>query len=136
MISTGIFQKAHLSDLKTALSVYANRHQIIADNIANVETAGYRAQEYRFEQYLAGATRRVRGVQTHQNHLSIGQQQIDETTGEIRETRSVYDNGTNNVDIDQEMTSLATNDLSYRLATRLLSMKYTLLRGAIKGQVR
>jgi hypothetical protein len=34
------------------------------------------------------------------------------------------------------MATLATNDLSYRLATRLLSMKYNLLRGAITGQVR
>jgi flagellar basal body rod protein FlgB len=39
------------------------------------------------------------------------------------------------VDIDTEMTTLATNDLSYRMATRLLSMRYSLLRGAIKGRV-
>ena len=47
-----------------------------------------------------------------------------------------FDNGVNNVDIDAEMTTLATNDLSYRMATRLLSMRYNVLRGAIKGQIR
>ena len=47
-----------------------------------------------------------------------------------------FDNGVNNVDIDHEMTNLATNDLSYRMATRLLSMRYNVLRGAIKGQIR
>ncbi len=136
MIRTGIFQKAHLSDLKAALSVYANRHQVIAKNITNVETPGYRAQEYRFEEYLAGANRRLRGVRTNRNHLAIGPRPVGTTNGDIKETGSQYDNGTNNVDIDQEMTGLATNDLSYRLATRLLSMKYQLLRGAIKGQMR
>ena len=38
------------------------------------------------------------------------------------------------MNIDQEMTDLATNDLSYRLATRLLSMKYQNLRSAIRGR--
>jgi flagellar basal body rod protein FlgB len=40
------------------------------------------------------------------------------------------------VNIDQEMTDLTTNDLAYRLATRLLSMKYNLLHGAISGRLR
>ena len=52
------------------------------------------------------------------------------------DARTDFDNGVNNVDIDGEMTTLATNDLSYRMATRLLSMRYNVLRGAIKGQVR
>jgi hypothetical protein len=33
------------------------------------------------------------------------------------------------------MADLATTDLSYRLATRLLSMRYNTLRGAIKGRM-
>ncbi len=37
------------------------------------------------------------------------------------------------MDIDTEMTELATNDLSYRLATRLLSMRYGMLRGSHPG---
>ena len=49
--------------------------------------------------------------------------------------RQDFDNGINNVDIDGEMTNLATNDLSYRLATRLLSGRYNTLRGAIRGRM-
>jgi len=54
---------------------------------------------------------------------------------ELIETASNFDNGVNNVDIDEQMTELATNDLSYRLATRLLSMKYAGLKKAITGRV-
>ena len=60
---------------------------------------------------------------------------LDEATPEIRATDSDYDNGVNNVDIDSEMTTLATNDLSYRLATRLLSGRYNTIRGAIRGHM-
>jgi flagellar basal-body rod protein FlgB len=134
MIQTGIFDQAHLSDLKTALAVYARRHQVVADNIANVQTSGYRSQEYRFEELLAGASRRLAGSRTHAAHLPLGSRELADTEGEIRAVATDYDNGVNNVDIDRQMTSLATNDLSYRLATRLLGMKYNLLRGAITGR--
>ena len=58
-----------------------------------------------------------------------------EIEDEVVDARTDFDNGVNNVDIDAEMTTLATNDLSYRLATRLLSGRYNTLRGAIKGHL-
>ena len=134
MNTTGIFSHEHLRDLKRAVGVYAQRHEVIAENIANVQTTGYRTQEYRFEELLGGAQARLEGTRTHVNHLSLGARRLDETTGEVRETDSAFDNGINDVDIDHEMTELATNDLSYRLATRLLSMRYGMLRSAIRGR--
>jgi flagellar basal-body rod protein FlgB len=129
-----LFSQARLDDLKKALAVYSRRHEVVAGNIANVETDGYRAREFRFEQLLTDAQRRLQGARTNPAHLSLGQRVVSDTSGETRDRDSDYDNGVNNVDIDMEMTNLATNDLSYRLATRLLSMKYANLRGAIRGQ--
>ncbi|MDY0110464.1 MAG: flagellar basal body rod protein FlgB [Candidatus Krumholzibacteria bacterium] len=135
MKASGIFAQAHLGDLKQALGVYARRHRVVADNIANVETQGYQAREYRFEELLSGARLRLAGAVTNPAHLRLGARELADTRGEERATASRYDNGVNNVEIDKEMTDLATNDLSYRLATRLLSMKYANLRGAIRGTV-
>jgi flagellar basal-body rod protein FlgB len=135
MISEQIFTQAHLDHLKKALDVYADRHRVVAGNIANVQTAGYEAQEYRFEELLAGADSRLQGARTHAGHLPLGQRDLSDTEGEQRATGSDYDNGINNVNIDREMSDLSTNDLSYRLATRLLSMKYQNLRSAIRGRV-
>ena len=127
---------SHLAELKQALTVYARRHRITADNIANIESPGYRAREYRFEEYLQGAGSRLQGVRTSSGHLAIGKRSAAQTAGQEKPQESDFDNGINNVDIDREMTSLVTSDLSYRLATRLLSMRYRLLRGAITGQLR
>jgi len=136
MIKTGLFDQSHLSTLKKAVDVYSRRHQVTARNISNVQTEGYKSQELKFEDMLNGAGRRVRGLETHGNHLPIGRRDVARTDPEMADAETGFDNGTNNVDIDQEMTTLATNDLSYRLATRLLSMRYTMLRGAIKGSTR
>ena len=135
MIKTGLFNQAHLSDLKKAVDVYARRHQITARNIANVETTGYRAQKLKFEEMLDSEQMRMSGRRTHRNHLAIGRQSLDATRDEAVDAASDFDNGVNNVDIDTEMTTLATNDLSYRMATRLLGQRYNMLRGAIKGRM-
>lgn len=136
MLKTGLFEKAHLTTLKKAVDAYAQRHQVTAQNIANVESPGYRAQKLKFEEMLTGAGASIQGYRTHPNHIPIGSQGIGSVQPESEYTHSAYDNGVNNVDIDAEMADLATNDLSYRLATRLLSQRYSVLRGAIKGSMR
>lgn len=138
MIQTTMFDRAHLDDLKKALGVYAQRHRVVSENVANVETAGYRAQEYRFEELLRGAASsgRVVGARTDPHHLPTGGRGLEDVQGRVADVETEFDNGVNNVDVDREMTSLATVDLSYRLTTRVLSMKYRLLRGAITGQLR
>ena len=135
MIKTGLFDKEHLGVLKKAVDVYARRHQVTAQNISNVETPGYRAQRVKFEEMLSGEQMKLRGYRTHANHIPIGGVDPGSARDEIVDADMDYDNGVNNVDVDQQMTNLATNDLSYRMATRLLSMRYSVLRGAIKGRI-
>ncbi len=136
MIKTGLFDKSHLAVLKKAVDVYSRRHQVTARNISNVETPGFRTQRVKFEDLLSSEQMRLKGYQTHRNHLPVGGGNLGSARDEIVDMDSDFDNGVNNVDIDNEMTTLATNDLSYRMATRLLSMRYSVLRGAIKGQIR
>lgn len=136
MLKTGIFDQNHLTTLKKAVDAYARRHQVTAQNIANIESPGYRSRKLKFEELLTGAGASIEGYRTHENHIPIGQQGIGDVDPLSFEADSNYDNGVNNVDIDAEMADLATNDLSYRLATRLLSQRYSTLRSAIKGQIR
>lgn len=136
MIKTGLLDQSRLRTLKKAVDVYAKRQEITARNISNVQTSGYRTEELKFEDLISGATHQLQGSRTHKGHLSLGRRDVGAAEPEMVETPSNFDNGVNNVDIDKEMTDLATTDLSYRLATRLLSMRYSTLRGAIKGQIR
>ncbi len=135
MIRTGFMQSEHVDMLKKALDVYSQRHAVTVENIANVETSGFRAQKVRFEEMLSSQQMRLRGETTHPGHLPLGIGDVADVREEVVEARTDFDNGVNNVDIDAEMTALATNDLSYRLATRLLSGRYNTLRGAIRGHM-
>lgn len=136
MINRSIFDQAHLGNIKNALTAYANRQRVTADNIANVATTGYKAKEYRFEEILQKANTSSMNLRnTRPEHISNNINELS-GTGQVSNQDTGFDNGTNDVNIDQEMTTLATNELSYRLATRLLSMKYNVLREAVTGRVR
>ncbi len=136
MIDRSIFQQAHLGSVKNALTAYTNRQRVTAENIANVETDGYKAQQYRFEDMLQKAgSNSIPTRTTRTGHITSNSSPYH-TSGEVAEQKAGFDNGVNDVNIDQEMTTLATNELSYRLATRLLSMKYNVLREAVSGRVR
>lgn len=136
METTPIFGRAHLDEIKKALNVYAERHRVIAANVANVETLGFKAREYKFEELLRKSAGRLQGVTSQPDHLPIGRRSLVDAEGKSVKQDGRFSNGINNVDIDKEMGRLSTNDLSYQLATRLLSMKYRILRGAITGRVR
>ena len=131
-----MFAQSHLSTLKAAVDAYARRHAVTAENIANVQTAGYKAKRLKFEELLAGEGPSIEGYRTDPAHLPIGRRDPQDVQPLQADRNTGYDNGTNDVDIDQEMAELATNDLSYRLATRLLSMRYGMLQTAITGRSR
>lgn len=133
-----MFDRAHLDHLKKALTVYSRRQRVTAENIANVETRGYKAQEYKFEEMLrkAGGGSMLKGRETREGHLPVGRRGLENTDGEVAVQDSGFDNGINDVNVDAEMSELATTELSYRLATRVLSMKYNIMREAISGRIR
>jgi flagellar basal-body rod protein FlgB len=130
-----MFNQGSMPLLQKALSAYALRHRAIADNIANVATEGYRAQEVDFEALLAGEDSfPLPGLRTTPGHLPIG------GAGQGTEARLVdqstsFDNGVNDVDVDREMVAVGENQLMYQMVTRLLSGRYRGLRTAISGQV-
>ena len=76
------------------------------------------------------------GRTTREGHMPVGRSRIADTQGKVDDQDRGYDTGVNDVNVDQEMTEIATTALSYRLAHRVLSMKYNIMREAISGRVR
>lgn len=133
---SSMFDSGNLPLLKRALSVYALRHRVISDNIANVATEGYRAKEVDFESLLERQRELpVPAMRTDPAHLPVGGPE-ENPTPEVIEQDTGYDNGVNDVDIDREMVEVGQNQLMYRMVTRLLHGRYQGLKTAITGQNR
>lgn len=120
--------------LKKSLDAVSARQNAIAQNIANINTKGYKAFRVVFEDKLKDQMdgKSISLVKTNEKHL-------DGSNGESSDYEVVRDNSTsmnqdgNNVDIDNEMTNLAANTIKYEALINEVNSKITARNFVING---
>ncbi|MBI3037715.1 flagellar basal body rod protein FlgB [bacterium] len=113
--------------LVKGLEASALRHQVISNNIANVNTPLFKRQIVSFESEMARVFDGKIDLivpRTNDKHIPIDQISFREVSPEvITDKVHIMRNDKNNVDIDTEMTDLAKNSMTYQiLATRLSAL--------------
>ena len=98
-----------------ALNGLALRQRVIANNVANVDTPGFKSSEVRFEQLLAQAAQR--GLPGNAPEAEV----VTNTDTSLR------DDG-NNVDIEQQMLHLSETAITYIALSRLETSRLSLLK--------
>ena len=108
--------------LGRGLAAATMRHEVISNNIANVNTPNFKRSAVNFEDLLAKELhldndgRRLDMVRTHDRHLPMALPgKVHAVIEEDGTTTMRVDN--NNVDIDIEMAGLAKNQLYYNAMT-------------------
>ncbi|MDX9858153.1 MAG: flagellar basal body rod protein FlgB [candidate division Zixibacteria bacterium] len=129
-----IFSKVGVPQYRNFLNLTSLRHKLISSNVANVSTPGYESQGIDFQKEIQranGNTSHLVGYTTDAGHLPLGQHpqkspRVHSTNVEVGEM--------NSVDIDQEVTRMAENELMFTVAARLLQKKFDGLRKAITSR--
>ncbi|MBV8880896.1 MAG: hypothetical protein JO332_13075 [Planctomycetaceae bacterium] len=119
-----LFGAGSLSALETMLRFSTERQRVIATNLANVDTRGYRARDLSegdFRRALDGAFA-GRGVP--------GAFDVREA-----EDAGALKPGGNNVDLESETAKMVRNGLLHGTAATLLAHQFSLLREAVAGHV-
>lgn len=101
--------------IKRSLDASSERGRVIAHNIANVNTVGYKSSHVVFEEKLNEALSKenINLKTTHKNHISDGGT-ISSVAPEIKTDKSTSMRlDGNNVDIDSEMSDMAANSILY-----------------------
>ncbi|HEY3315729.1 MAG TPA: flagellar basal body rod protein FlgB [Bacillota bacterium] len=120
MISKAIFPEV-VKFLERGLNASSLRNTVLADNLANVDTPGFKRSDVSFEGLLAEESRR-----SSNGSAGDGWQPKVVTDS----TTSTRQDG-NNVDVDAEMTKLAENTIYYDALVKQISSQFALLRSAI-----
>jgi len=111
------------------------RHNLLADNIANVETPGFKRSDVAFKAQLAEAMgrdgRRLPLAATHRSHLGRPAGVHDYRPQVFQDSSTTMRADGNNVDIDREMAELARNTLEYQALVDVAARRLALLRTAI-----
>ncbi|WP_080146607.1 flagellar basal body rod protein FlgB [Marinilactibacillus piezotolerans] len=121
----------NLSLLHRALDASDLRQEMVSNNIANVNTPGYKAKRVEFESLLTEAMNGTGLSRTNDRHF--GANSINEVTARVEEQEGnmVGDDG-NNVAIDTEMAELSANNLYYQSLISQTSAQYSMLRSVLR----
>ena len=122
--------------MSKALNLHAHRQQLLAGNIANADTPGYKAVDIDFTRALKsaiGSSQPVSMNTTAPGHLQpkggnpLGAQTL------YRQSAQPSIDG-NTVDMDVERTQFIDNALRYQFALDRVSSKFKTLELALRGQ--
>lgn len=111
--------------LESMLDVSSVKHKVIANNIANVNTPGYKKMDVSFADQLEKAL-----SENPVNKFTAVQPKI--VVSKENEGETVRNDG-NNVDMDKEVSALVKNTLNYNIYTQLLAKKFEGIKSAIES---
>ena len=122
-----------IHSLEKALDYSALRQKAISNNIANVDTPNYKAQDVSFKKLLAEETvSQLRANRTNEKHFEFTSSQRS-SSSLVTKNDTDYNHNGNNVDIDKEMALLAENQIYYNAITQRISGKFNTLKTVVKG---
>ncbi len=128
--------------LNKAMDASTIRHEVIANNMANVDTPGFKRSEVLFEEQMKKVlggnlptNNRLKCTDTR--HIQLDKENIDieRVQPEIRKLEDLsYRNDGNNVDVDVETANMNKNKIYYDSVSQSMSNEIRLLRMAIIGR--
>ncbi|HZQ52014.1 MAG TPA: flagellar basal body protein [Bryobacteraceae bacterium] len=101
-------------DLNQYMTLVAERQRLVASNIANADTPGYKAKDIDFQAELQNASAGMAPA-------------VEEVPG------LVVKNDGNNVNLDREARLLSENALRFNIAANLLRSQIKIVKMAIEG---
>lgn len=116
--------------LGAALDLYQARHTVLAENIANSETPGYRARDIEFADQLAAAL--TAPQETGQPTEPANMKMPMRVEPSIDRNATIKPDG-NSVALDTQVGRLAENAFKIQALTQILSGRYQGLKRVIEG---
>lgn len=104
----------HLDNLSRALNRTAQRHGLLINNLANVNTPGYKRRDVDFAITLA-----------QEEGRGMNRQPEERLSGGVR----IDGNG---VDLEQEVTALTETELRYQMLTEMTNRYFSGLKNVIR----
>ena len=128
MIGSNAFN--YINVLNKAANASLTRHEIISNNIANVDTPNFKRKDVQFESYLM--TELSGGSSLDQAVAGTDLNSLDETVYTDNSNLSYRLDG-NNVDIDTEESYLAENQIRYYALLDSMTQEFSRIRAVLSA---
>lgn len=137
---SSILDSSTVPVLEQVVNFTQARHGVLAGNIANIDTPGYRTRDIsteKFQEKLKDAVdyrRKAAQSPTFAINAELAGRAVTGRDGmnEVRETaKSILYHDDSNVSIEQQVAEISKNQAQHNLAVSLMTAQFRLLRAAI-----
>ena len=118
--------------LEQMLKFTASRHRLIAENVVNVSTPGYRQKDLDLDKFQAMLRNRVRDRES----AAPGSLGFGDIVGDVQHpTRNILFHDGGNRSMEQLVTDQAKNAMMHNLVVELLRKQYQSLENALQERI-
>ncbi len=128
MIGSNAFN--YINVLNKAANASWKRNEIIANNIANVDTPGYKRKDVQFQSYLQSALLGDNSLDSRVADIDL--KRLDATIYTDYASMSYRLDG-NNVDIDTETANLAENQIYYDALLESMTQEFSRIKTVLSA---
>ena len=149
-MSQSIFDSTTIPVLEQVIQFAQARHHVLAGNIANLDTPGYRVRDLSVEDFqerlreAIDARHRTRGAGLAERFVSPGEMGYpgrpapgrEVTMAEVaRDAETILYHDDSNVGIEHQVTEMVKNQMQHNLALTIMTSQFRLLEAAISERV-
>jgi flagellar basal-body rod protein FlgB len=116
-----------------ALQLRAHRSEVLASNLANADTPGYKARDFDFKAMLRKEMPEPVTLRaTHARHIQTGGRLVAATQMQYRIPQQPSVDG-NTVEVEREQSAFSENAMRYQATLRFIDSRVKGITKAIKG---
>ena len=135
---SGLFNSTTIPALGEVLNFAQTRHTVLAGNVANVNTPGYRLRDLSQTEFQQRLKEAIAASRTSYEPLSPGLA-YSEPGDPMRQVRSSLENiiyhDDTNIDLEKQVAELTKNHLLHNFALTVMTDQFQLLQTAISERV-
>ncbi|MBN1846427.1 MAG: flagellar basal body rod protein FlgB [Sedimentisphaerales bacterium] len=145
MLLDGLLQRGSLPVLEQVMAFTEARHQVLADNISNIDTVGYTMKDLPVEEFYQALDRAIERRDRAGASAPLAPQDTRnlrwDAGGRLRArsvaaaNQNILFQDQNNRSVENQMSQMAQNGLLHNVAAELLRQQYNLLQTAISGRL-
>ncbi len=127
----GIFQSTTIPALEQSLNFSQRRHQLLAGNIANLDTPGYRQKDLDETQFQHALADSIRSASDRGPTTFSATTRDDMYSGPRSASEQIVFHDGSDVSLERQATEIAKNQHLHGLAITTMRSQFALLRAAI-----
>jgi len=121
--------------LSKELDIKTYRNELIASNIANIDTPGFKGKDIDFKSVLSESLNDIEMKISDPRHINSNGSSGQNAISVVENPNSGRADG-NNVNIESEMLKLTENNIQYNISVHLVAKKLAGLKEAIREAAR